>query len=52
MGLKYRKVKEVNPLDPEGEKFERYEVFDQGVVCTDEIVKDMEERFGIPVKKS
>jgi nucleoid DNA-binding protein len=52
MGLKYRKVKEVNPLDPEGEKIERYEVIDQGVVGTDEIVKEMEERFGIPVKKS
>ena len=37
MSLKYRKVKEDNPLDPEGEKIERYEVIDQGVVGTDEI---------------
>ena len=52
MSLKYRKVKEDNPLDPEGEKIERYEVIDQGVVGTDEIAEEMEERFGIPVKKT
>ena len=52
MSLKYRIIKEDNPLDPEGEKIERYEVIDQGVVSTDEIAEKMEERFGIPVKKT